>query len=241
MQKDFYINDQFLVKPSANLLIDGMITRISRVDPVAMQLLCILAERNREVISREELTSLIRPDIEPTDDPMTGDSSQQLEENIALLRKLLQDEKKEILRSAGKRGYALHAQIANADIDDLRTEAAQAPTQASQVKTGRTPQQKWIIFLTLLIVLLLIIFGLNNYTRDMAPAGAGSGLQEMHEENDTNTVINLGPDSVIYKLVVVDEHTPKFFINGKEIPAEKWVMHEDMINSLKRQLKENNQ
>lgn len=156
MQKDFYINDQFLVKPGANLLIDGLISKISKVEPGVMRLLCILAGNNDKLVSKEELIALAWND--------GSGSEEKLNQAISLLRKLLQDDKKTLIKQVAQKGYSFHASVSNADIDDLTKEATAKP-----MRIPATVAQKWIIALSLLIVLLLIIFALFNYTYSSGP------------------------------------------------------------------------
>lgn len=224
MQKDFYINDQFLVKPASNLLINGSINKISRVDRGVMELLCILAERNRKEVSRDELIMLMWQN--------ERDASGHLDRHIGLLRDLLQDDKKTLIRSVSKKGFSLQAKITNADIDDLTREA----TEAGTAPRSKSTAQKWIIILSALIVILLIIFALYNYTYSAVPAQPL--LQETMKQAESNSVVSLGPDSVIYKLIVNKDGPPRFFINDRELPADQWTPHLELINSLKRQLNE---
>ncbi|PZR29816.1 MAG: hypothetical protein DI535_01560 [Citrobacter freundii] len=156
MEKDFYINDQFLVKPDANLLVDGLISKISKVEPGAMRLLCILAGNNHRLVSKEELITLTWND--------GSGSDEKLNQAISTLRKLLQDDKKTLIKQVAQKGYSFQASVFNADIDDLTKEAAAKP-----IRLPATAAQKWIIALSFLIFLLLLIFALFNYTYSTEP------------------------------------------------------------------------
>jgi DNA-binding winged helix-turn-helix (wHTH) protein len=150
MQKDFYINDQFLVKPGANIVIDGKISRISRISPRTMQLLCTLADRAGKNLSKEELISIA----------WNGkDNEEEFLQSMTELQKVLQNDKKEILRIVPRKTYSLSAVISNADIADLTREAGPA-----MLSGNAGPGQKWIFVLSILIILLALIFVLYNYT-----------------------------------------------------------------------------
>jgi DNA-binding winged helix-turn-helix (wHTH) protein len=151
MQKDFYINDQFLVKPGSYIVIDGKISRISRIPKHTMQLLCTLANHAGESLSKDELIRIA----------WRGQHNEEaFAESITALQKLLKEDKKEMLRIVPEKTYTLHAAISNADIDDLKREAGNAsPYSAAQAAT-----KKWIFILSILIVILALIFVLFNYT-----------------------------------------------------------------------------
>ena len=232
MQKDFYINDQFLVKPGTNLLIDGLVSRISKVDPGIMRLLCMLAEHNGKMVLKEELMAAVWHD--------NSGSEETLDHAITTLRKLLQDEKKNTIRQVARKGYSFHASITNADIDDLTKDA----TAVNISRVPATTAQKWILALSILIVLLLVIFALYNYTySDETPAQPAndhtvSDQRPATADNETNTIVSLGPDSVIYKLVMTDDEPSRFFIDGRELNADDWEPYQPLINSLRRQWKQ---
>jgi|GEM_PF-5766226 len=152
MQKDFYIDDQFLVKPGANLLVDGLVSKISRVDPGIMRLLCMLADHNGKMVLNEKLMTTVLKD--------DSDSEEKLDHAITILRKLLKDDKKTLIRQVARKGYSFHASITNADIDDLTKEAS----MGAVARTPVTAAQRWIVILSVLIVILLILFVLFNYT-----------------------------------------------------------------------------
>ena len=56
-------------------------------------------------------------------------------------------------------------------------------------------------------------------------------------ENEKNTIITIGPDSTVYKLVMVGDAPPHFYINGKNIPVHEWEPHQGLINDLRTQLR----
>ncbi|MCG2614044.1 hypothetical protein LZZ85_07115 [Terrimonas sp. NA20] len=159
MQKDFYINDQFLVKPGTNVVIDGKISRISRISQRTMQLLCTLANHAGESISKDELIRIA----------WRGNNNEDaFSQSIIELQRLLRVEKKDMLRIVPDKTYSLQATISNADIDDLKREAgATTPYSAAQAAT-----KKWILILSILIVILALIFVLFNYTWKTSPSSS---------------------------------------------------------------------
>lgn len=151
MQKDFYINDQFLVKPGSNVVIDGKISRISRISPSTMQLLCALADHPGKNLSKEELIRIAWQGKE---------NEEAFLQSMTELQKVLQDGKKEMLHIIPRKTYSLHATISNADIADLTRDASRAAPPSAKQASG----QRWIFFLSVLIILLALIFVLFNYT-----------------------------------------------------------------------------
>lgn len=185
MQKDFYINDQFLVKPGANLLIDGLISKISKVDPGVMRLLCLLAEHNGKMVLNAELQITTWPD--------GSGSEEKLDHTITIIRRMLQDDRKNMIRQIARKGYLFQAAVTNADIDDLTREAAADPG----AQTPATATQKWIVILSILIIVLLILFVLFNYTYSNGTPGqspvntiTAPDIQSLVPGNENNTVPN---------------------------------------------------
>ena len=218
MQTDFYIDEQFLVKPGSNLIINGFTERVSHLDPSVMRVLCVLAQKAGKAVSREELfDSTWRDEKDP---------NAKLLQAIALLQEILTDGKKEFIRSDPSGSYLLDACTGNADIAELEREAS-APSPNGSQAGGL----KWITTLSMIIVLLLIFFVFYNYNCSSQPSSEPN-------RNEANVVISLGPDGIIYKLLMKDDQTIHFFINNIELPSDKWAPYQTLINSLKKQLKE---
>lgn len=142
MRKDFYLNDRFLVKPLSNLIIDGRTRKVSRITPGLMHLLCTLSSENGKPISFETLSHSNYA-------PLTSD---ELRRNILSLQEILQDDNSEVIRGIGGDAFMLKANIANADINDLRTQAETGNP------FGANAAQRWIIILSIVIVVMLLVF-----------------------------------------------------------------------------------
>ncbi|MET0466719.1 MAG: hypothetical protein ABW007_26400 [Chitinophagaceae bacterium] len=151
MQKDFYINEQFLVKPGSNVVIDGKISRISRISPRSMQLLCILANHAGENLSKEELIRIAW---------RGNDHDDFFSQSITELQQLLRVDRKDMLRVIADKTFSLQATISNADLDDLKREAGKTTSDSAALASN----QKWIFILSIIIVILALIFVLFNYT-----------------------------------------------------------------------------
>ena len=61
---------------------------------------------------------------------------------------------------------------------------------------------------------------------------------DLAEQNPQNTIVTVGPDSTRYRLVMIGDQPPRFYINDTIIPVHLWDQHMLLINQLKKQLKE---
>ena len=59
--------------------------------------------------------------------------------------------------------------------------------------------------------------------------------------SDVNISGSVAPDKTIYKLVMIADEPPRFYINSQSIPVHKWEPYQELINKLKKELKKKNQ
>ena len=103
---------EWRVEPALNQLSAG--ARTAKLEPKAMTLLCYLAERAGQVVSREALLAALWPGVIVGDDSLT--------QAVIKLRKALGDtaESPSYIQTIPKRGYRLVAKVTRADAPDAR-------------------------------------------------------------------------------------------------------------------------
>src|SRR4051812_13223642 len=136
---------EWLVEPALNQLSGA--GRTVKLEPKAMALLCHLAERPGQVVSREALLSAIWPGVIVGDDSLT--------QAVIKLRKALGDvaESPAYIQTIPKRGYRLVAKVATptaaaadnasaAEADSPSFVPALATAPASRTENGRP--KRWL-------------------------------------------------------------------------------------------------
>ena len=99
----FIINHRFTADSLRNEIFDKETGQKNRLEPRLMKLLCILAEHQGNVVKREFIIKEIWDDY--------PGANEGLNQAISFLRKLLADEKKEIIHTQPKAGYIFNANI----------------------------------------------------------------------------------------------------------------------------------
>jgi DNA-binding winged helix-turn-helix (wHTH) protein len=104
MDKTLYIlNNRFFINTGLNYVRDQQTGKESRLEPRQMAVLSFLADRVNQLVTREELVKEIWNDY--------GGGDEGLNQAISFLRKLLDDNRKEIIETIPKKGYVIHAVI----------------------------------------------------------------------------------------------------------------------------------
>ena len=99
----FIINNRFTADSTRNEVFDKETGQKNRLEPRLMKLLCILAENEGKIVKREFIVKEIWDDY--------PGANEGLNQAISFLRKVLDDENKEIIRTQPKAGYIFHAVI----------------------------------------------------------------------------------------------------------------------------------
>ena len=221
----YYINNRFCVDPSSNLLTDLEEKRDTRLEPRIMELLCMLTDQTGKTITREHLVTSIWKDYGGGDDGLT--------QAISTLRKVLDDQNKELIQTIPKKGYSFNGKVSQAD-------------QKNPKKIAR----KWI---TVAIVILLVIptslLVFRNSRKEQKKEARFTEIAfptnnaelDQSELDPQNTIGTTGPDGAKYRLVMIGDQPPRFYINDSIIPVHKWDPYMPLINKLKMELKEANQ
>ncbi len=157
--KPFILNNRFWIYPQLGLVKQTSPVKESKLEPRLMQLLCILASYAGELVSRELLTKEVWDDY--------GNADEGLTQAISYLRKVLNDEVKELIETVPKKGYVLHAAI-----------TAELP--ATDMQAPLTPNKKKVYWVVLAAAIVLIItayflFIFNHSKQAIYPADVING------------------------------------------------------------------
>jgi DNA-binding winged helix-turn-helix (wHTH) protein len=226
MQPPFLINNRFSVHPSTNELTDAIGNQQQRVEERLMRLLCLLTENAGKTVAREDLVSRIWQNY--------GGGDEGLTQAISGLRKLLQDEGKQLIQTVPKKGYLFTGTITN-----LPTKTSIPPKRQ---RSKHTTKKFGIIAAALVVGLVVASFFMRTRPATPSPVPtrvdypANLAAQVQAEENENNTVTTRGPDSTLYKLVMIGDRPPVFYVNNVKLSEGEWGPHMTLINFLKRQL-----
>ena len=232
--ESFYINNRFFTDPATNIVKEIKGTNEIRLEPRLMLLLCILSKNEGKVVSREFLIKEIWNDYGGADEGLT--------QAISFLRKVIGDKKKETIETIPKKGYILHATISR-NINEKTVE----------IEKTRSPYYKSLI---VLLVLAVIISGFFIYKKTFSHNGLlpmqGSDttdsiekkdknisfpdLNKGEEENYLNTITTIDANGVKYKLVLIGDRRPKFYVNDKLITGEILEKYTLLIDKLSKEL-----
>ena len=102
------INDRFKADPLRNELTDEQTGKINHLEPRLMKLLCLLAEHQGQAVFRKMIVKEIWYDYPGGDEG--------LNQAISVLRKLLHDDKKDLIETLPKTGYCFHGTIGTGQI-----------------------------------------------------------------------------------------------------------------------------
>lgn len=141
MAASFLIDNRFLIDPSRHLLQDVNLNAQSRLEPRLVKLLCLLCEQEGKLVTRSFLVREVWHDY------AGGDEA--LNQAISLLRKMLGDAQKDLIKTIPKKGYVLQATVNTQPLN--RPVVADKPLQ----KQGGY-RLSAALFVLLLVVLLRI-------------------------------------------------------------------------------------
>ncbi|MDB5197974.1 MAG: hypothetical protein JWP88_2345 [Flaviaesturariibacter sp.] len=194
-----------------------------------MKLLCILADHQEQVVKREQLVSEIWNDY--------GGGEVGLTHAVSMLRKLLDDTTKTLIETIPTKGYILHAEI-----EDL-----QLSTGSPLAEPKRLSKRVFLYSGVALLALISLFFLFGQLTGRRAEVGPLTKItlstpydkvNQKTEETLENTIISIGSDSTEYKLKVMGDSRPQFYINGKLVSPDEMENHLELINNLKKQLEQ---
>lgn len=139
----FEINQRFEVDRNGNTIYDRKRDTRHRLEPRLMRLLCLLADNEGEVVSRETIIKEIWDDY-----PGAGDG---LNQGISHLRKVLEDDKRSLIRTLPKIGYLF--------------EGLTPPSSNSEADAKKEQHQKKrrLRYLVPILLLLSIVFFASTF------------------------------------------------------------------------------
>jgi DNA-binding winged helix-turn-helix (wHTH) protein len=232
--ESFYINNRFFTDPATNIVKEIKGANETRLEPRLMLLLCLLTENEGKVVSREFLIKEIWNDYGGADEGLT--------QAISFLRKVIGDQKKEIIETVPKKGYILHATISR-NINEETVEIE---------KTKRTFYKSLITMLVLAVLIsgyfiLKKPFSKTNLQplQVTSPADINDNkdkgvsfpnLKKGEEENYLNTITAVDATGVKYKLFLIGDRRPKFYVNDKLITGEALEKYTLLIDKLSKEL-----
>jgi DNA-binding winged helix-turn-helix (wHTH) protein len=232
--ESFYINNRFFTNPATNIIKEIKGTNETRLEPRLMLLLCILSKNEGKVVSREFLIKEIWNDYGGADEGLT--------QAISFLRKVIGDQNKEIIETVPKKGYILHAIISkNINEEEIKMEKM------------KRPFYKYLIATVVLVVLVSSYFTLkkpfskNNVQplQVTLPADTNENkdksvpfpdLSKGEEENYLNTILTTDANGIKYKLVMIGDRRPKFYVNDKLVTGEMIEKYTVLIDKLSKEL-----
>lgn len=138
----FLINGRFSVDSKRNQVTDLNNSQSIKIEPRLMRLLCLLSEHQGEIVSRQLIAEKIWDNYPSADEGIN--------QAISFLRKLLKDERKEIIQTVPKTGYCLSAAI----------------TQEKEFKESSRFRNKFIAYVPLVLCCLLLVALYFSYTRE---------------------------------------------------------------------------
>jgi DNA-binding winged helix-turn-helix (wHTH) protein len=240
-QQPFYINNHFFTDPAANIIREIKGTREIHLEPRLMRLLCLLSNNEGKVISREFLINEIWNDYGGADEGLT--------QAIFFLRKVIGDRNKEIIETVPKKGYILHATISK-DIDGKTIEI--------EKKTGRYHKFWLAAAITGILFFCFFYFKKAFFTPGIRPSESGitattndsstdslnimdtdvrfPDINKGDAENYLNTISTTDSNGVKYRLTLIRDRRPKFYVNGKiysdDIPEKYAVLIDELSKEL---------
>ncbi len=154
----FEINQRFEVDRSGNTVYDRKRNTRHRLEPRLMRLLCLLADNEGKVVSRETIIKEIWDDY-----PGGGDG---LNQAISHLRKVLEDDNRSLIRTLPKIGYLF---------DGLKPFSSNTQSEAPKEQGQQQKKNPLQYVLSLLLIASVCFFAWTFF---------GNNLSEQQPEHD---------------------------------------------------------
>lgn len=131
------LNRRFRINASRNEVVDNRTGKPLRLEPRLMKLLCLLIENHGQIVKRSLIIKQIWDDYPGADEG--------LNQAISGLRKLLEDDQKNIIETLPKTGYCFHG-----DIEETPIEHQTKPLKTTPILAG-------------ILILIAILFLVRYY------------------------------------------------------------------------------
>jgi DNA-binding winged helix-turn-helix (wHTH) protein len=194
----YLINNRFLVDVQVHCIKDMSTGVDHHLEPRLIEVLVLLLKNPGILVTRETLIQQIWNDY--------GGAEEGLTQAISTLRKLLADEEKNIIRTVPKKGYMLMAPVVK--------QSPVAPMPASKSKS----KMVYVAGVGLVVVVSLFLLTFNRTKESVRPEPtttevAFPSLEETDDTNYLNTITTTDSSGNRYRLVMIGDRRPKFYIN----------------------------
>lgn len=194
----YLINSRFLVDVQVHCIKDMSTGVDHHLEPRLIEVLVALLKNPGILVTRETLIQEIWNDY--------GGAEEGLTQAISTLRKLLADETKDIIRTVPKKGYMLMAPVVK------QNHAASMSASKSRSK------MVYVGGVGLIVVVSLFLLTFNRSKEPVAEEPKTTevpfpGLEETDETNYLNTITTTDSSGNRYRLVMIGDRRPKFFVN----------------------------
>ena len=220
MDRPFIINDLFKVDPARQVITSNSVQ--TKVEPRILAVLTELCQHQGRVVYRKDLIEKIWNNY--------GGADEALSQAISQIRKILQDENKQIVETIPKKGYVFHGSV-----------RFEEPPAGQQVERNPTLPfgRKHLVAMAVVIMLLVAAVSTKLFRHEKNKFVRYDQLDTLIE-NYYNTAITVTPDSVRYKLVVIGDQRPLLYINDSLLTPSQMEAHLNMVNILKKELQSRN-
>lgn len=219
MNRRFTINNKFLVDPARNIVaFDGV---EHKVEPRIIAVLAALCHGHGKVIDRKDLVEKIWNNY--------GSADEGLSQAISHIRKLLQDDTRQIIETVPKKGYIFHGNVTFEE--DPAADPGYKPVE-------RKSRRRILVALFAILSLSILFF----WRSDEPPKSIRTEYDKLDTsiENYYNTVVTVTPDCVRHKLVVIGDQRPLLYINDSLLTPRQMEEHLLMVNILRKELQRRN-
>jgi DNA-binding winged helix-turn-helix (wHTH) protein len=220
MNRLLIINDVFRVDTARQVITANSVE--TRVEPRILAVLIELCQHQGRVVYRTDLIEKIWNNY--------GGADEGLSQAISQIRKILQDENKQVIETIPKKGYVFHGSV-----------RIEEPPAGQQVERNQTLPfgRKHLVAMVVVIVLLVAAVSTKLFRPEKNKFVRYDQLDTLIE-NYYNTAITITPDSVRYKLVVIGDQRPLLYINDSLLTPRQMEEHLTMVNLLKKELQNRN-
>ncbi len=202
MRNDTYLlNSRFLVDRQVHSVKDISTGAEHHLEPRLMEVLVALLNTPGTLVARETLIRDVWNDYAGADEGLT--------QAISSLRKLLEDDTKDIIKTVPKKGYMLMAPVVKQD---------HAPVMGA----ARSRRNVYYALAAGLVIAATFSLWLFSHADDPARATQTKqqttevefpGTEETDESNYLNTITTTDPAGNTYRLVMIGDRRPKFYVN----------------------------
>lgn len=195
----YLIGGRFLVDRQLNCVKDIVSGVEHRLEPRLMAVLFELLKNPEVVVTREKLIQMIWDDYPGAEEG--------LNQAISSLRKFLADDTKEVIKTIPKKGYMLSAPVVK-------------QTSPASI-TGKSRYSLFIYIMAGLALVSAVVWVIISRTHEQRSVTQANntetvfpGLEETEENNYLNTITTTDSIGNHYRLVMVGDRRPKFYVNA---------------------------